>query len=587
MRRSIATVLVLLGAAAPAHARDGSITSFDDTKIAYHFYPAHSLPAGAKAPTIMNGPGYSSGGAAENDDIVARFLDHGYNVLTWDPRGFGSSTGNVETDSPEFEGRDAQALIDLIAAQPEAQLDAPGDPRLGMVGGSYGGGIQNVLASMDARVDAIAPQIAWHSLVSSLYKNDTPKGGWGAILYGVGTEGSTGQGLARFQFGRQQDPQTTGAIVRGASTGRFSEDDVAYFKARGPGDELISKIKVPTLLSQGTDDTLFTLHEAIQNYEAGRRAGVPISMNWFCGGLTDPSTAHGVCTTPLGPQPGLAVDEAFNWMERWVKRDASVDLGAGFRWVSDTGGLHYAEAWPVPAGAPVTGEGKGTLAVSAGDTSGAEVVAMPAANALTVPLQAPAVGTQWLGEPQLSLRYSGTAASPDGVVYAQLVDEKRGLAIGNQVTPVPVTLDGAEHELTLPLEGVAVDTTEGSTYSLQIIGGTSLYFPARQPLLLDVASAKVTVPTVAAGASSDDPKAFTNPTLCRAKRYRVRFAGRRTNYVRAKVRVDGALVKTVRRRHVRSVRVRIAGPGTHTVQIVARKRTGKARRVTRRLAGCA
>ena len=197
-----------------------------------------------------------------------------------------------------------------------------------------------------------------------------------------------------------------------------------------------------------------------------------------------------------------------------------------------------------------------------------------------------------LGEPQLELRYSGTAVSPDGVVYAQLIDDKRGLAVGNQVTPVPVTLDGAEHTVTLPLEAVAVDTTEGSTYSLQITGGTTLYFAARQAAALDVAAAKVTVPTVAAGASSTDPKAFANPTLaaaaatCKPRRYRVRFAGRRTNYVRAKVRVDGKLVKRVRRRHIRSVRVRIRTAGTHTVRIVAVKRNGKTRRVKRRLAGC-
>ncbi len=307
-----------------------------------------------------------------------------------------------------------------------------------------------------------------------------------------------------------------------------------------------------------------------------------------------PSTAHGVCSTPLGPQPNIANDEAFTWMERWVKQDASVDTGPGFRWVSDTGALHYAEAWPVPQGDPVVGEGKGTLAVAPGDVSGALVVALPAANALTVPLKT-TPGQQLLGEPQLDLTYSGTAADPDGVVYAQLIDEKRGLAIGNQVTPVRVTLDGAEHTLRVPLEAIAVDTTEGSTYSLQITGGSSLYFAARQPVALDVKTAKVTVPTVKTGASSTERTAFTNPTLtlaaagakpCKVRRYRVRFARFKSNFVRAKVKVDGKLVKTVRRKHIRSVRVRIRTAGTHTVRIVARKRGGKTVRVKRRLAGC-
>ena len=49
-------------------------------------------------------------------------------------------------DHPKFEARDTQALIDYIADQPEAKLDAPGDPRVGMSGSSYGGGIQLLTA---------------------------------------------------------------------------------------------------------------------------------------------------------------------------------------------------------------------------------------------------------------------------------------------------------------------------------------------------------------------------------------------------------------------------------------------------------
>jgi ABC-2 type transport system ATP-binding protein len=72
----------------------------------------------------------------------------GYNVLTWDPRGFGDSGDMARVDSKDYEGRDVQALLDYLAEQPEAQLDAAGDPRAGMAGVSYGGGIQNVTAAI-------------------------------------------------------------------------------------------------------------------------------------------------------------------------------------------------------------------------------------------------------------------------------------------------------------------------------------------------------------------------------------------------------------------------------------------------------
>ena len=112
-------------------------------------------------------------------------------MLTWDPRGFGESGGNVEVDSPDYEAKDASALITRIAEQPEAQLDGAGDPHLGMFGASYGGGIEWVTAATDKRVDVIAPSISWNSLITSLDKNDTAKGGWGSVLFGTGAQGST------------------------------------------------------------------------------------------------------------------------------------------------------------------------------------------------------------------------------------------------------------------------------------------------------------------------------------------------------------------------------------------------------------
>ena len=79
-------------------------------------------------------------------------------MLTWDPRGFGKSTGTVETDSADFEGRDVQQLLDWVAdADRACSSTARAIPRVGMVGGSYGGGIQLVTAAIDCRVDAIVP----------------------------------------------------------------------------------------------------------------------------------------------------------------------------------------------------------------------------------------------------------------------------------------------------------------------------------------------------------------------------------------------------------------------------------------------
>jgi ABC-2 type transport system ATP-binding protein len=184
LRRSHLALAALLATATfavsanTALARDDSITSFDGTRIVLSFFGAEGLQPGQKAPTVLVGPGWGvPRDTDENSQTVAAFgavglgplRAAGYNVLTWDPRGFGQSGGTVEADSPDFEARDASALISYVARQPEAQLDKAGDPRVGMAGASYGGGIQLVTAAIDRRVDAITPDIAWNSLVTILY----------------------------------------------------------------------------------------------------------------------------------------------------------------------------------------------------------------------------------------------------------------------------------------------------------------------------------------------------------------------------------------------------------------------------------
>ena len=164
---------------------------------------------------VLMGPGWSAAGDVNEDApgllgalSIKTLRDNGYNVLTWDPRGFGESTGVVQIDSVDFEGRDVQQLLDWVATQPQAQLDATRDPRAGMVGASYGGGIQLVTAAIDCRVDAIVPIIAWHSLQTSLYKANTAKTGWGNVLAGSAA-------------GANLDPHITDAAAAGNSAGHL------------------------------------------------------------------------------------------------------------------------------------------------------------------------------------------------------------------------------------------------------------------------------------------------------------------------------------------------------------------------------
>jgi hypothetical protein len=303
------------------------------------------------------------------------------------------------------------------------------------------------------------------------------------------------------QIGDMQDPRIYTAFENGLSTGDFTPADRAFFASAGPAP-LLGSIHIPVLLMQGTDDTLFSLHEAIANYQTLKASGDPVQMLWFCGSLTDnPGVAHGQCLTPKGPDPALTLHFELRWLARYLKGETGVDTGPGFTWISDAGVERTTAAYPPAHGPAVTGSGAGTLPLLAGDTSGELIAAGRAVSAVNVPLKTPASGTEMLGEPSLTLSYSGTAANPDGRIYAQIVSDGTGLVLGNQVTPIPVTLDGQSHKLTLPLEAVAADVGSGSTYTLQITDGTDVYFAARSAGLVNLSQISVSVPTVAAGAS--------------------------------------------------------------------------------------
>jgi len=98
------------------------------------------LPARTPAPAVLVAHGF--GGSKASVDADARDLaDRGFVALTWSARGFGRSTGQIALDSPDYEVADASRLIDYLATRPEVRLDGPGDPRVGVTGGSYGGAL--------------------------------------------------------------------------------------------------------------------------------------------------------------------------------------------------------------------------------------------------------------------------------------------------------------------------------------------------------------------------------------------------------------------------------------------------------------
>jgi ABC-2 type transport system ATP-binding protein len=586
--------LAALALLAPAaSARDQIVTSFDGTPLSTSFFPAAGLKAGQRAPTVLMTHGWGqqrsrdeNGGSLEAFGAigVGPLRRAGFNVLTWDSRGFGESGGTVTVDYKDNEGRDVSSLVSWLAGQPEAQLDRAGDPRVGMHGPSYAGGIEWVAAAIDSRIDAIAPAISWHSLLTALYREETPKSGWGSILYAGGAPAAGLEGIvspAGIQTG-SLDLHITSAFTTGLSTGHFSAEDRAWFDSRGPGDALVSRVRVPTLILQGTADTLFTPSEAMRNEAILRRNGVPHNMMWFCGG-------HGACLTGSGPA-GRLEKATVAWLRRYLARDTSVATGPGFEWLADDAQWRTAPAFPPAAGPPMVARGSGRLVVNPGDaTSGTLIAAAPAANAVDVAIPPPRSATQVVGEPRLAVRYRGSGSAAAGLVFAQIVDEKRGLVLGNQVTPLPVTLDGQTHTVTRALEGSAAAIGAGAHYRLQVIGGSQVYGPVRAAASIDFASIELRLPTVTgfSGPGAGAGAGLLPPSRrCLSRRrfeIRVKRGRGKARLRSARVYVAGRRVRVRRRAGRLRAIVDLRGRPKQRVRvrIVARTRSGRVLRDTR------
>ncbi|ANW65904.1 hypothetical protein BCA37_22105 [Mycobacterium sp. djl-10] len=486
------------------------ITSFDGIPISVNFFPAGGLEFGEDAPTILNGPSLATAGYINLQQAstvaglvpgVSQMRAAGYNVITWDPRGEFASGGLMHLDSELFEARDVSAIIDWASIQAGVRNEATGDPLVGMVGGSYGGGIQLTSAGTDDRIDAIAPGIAWNSLNSALYPNDTFKTAWASLL-----------ALSLVVTGARPDPQIYAGILTGLLTG-FLTPGQQRFLSRNSPDTVVGNITAPTLFLQGTVDGLFVLQQALDN-AAQLGDDVPVQMIWYCGG-------HGYCLNldqqQSADQYGYLTSQTLAWMDTYVKFKGEDDPTPGptFMWVDQKGDWFAADELPLPDsgffGSRVieASSGGGLLPVlpllggSGPQNQAPFPLSLPSAaeSRYALEVEIASQGTAQspvhvVGAPTLTLTYSGLGTSR--AVYAQLVDDKTGLVVGNLVTPIPVTLDGRRRTVEIAMENIAYTMADPQDrLRLQIVDSAVAYEDFTSFGLVNISDVAISLPTAA------------------------------------------------------------------------------------------
>jgi ABC-2 type transport system ATP-binding protein len=283
-----------------------------------------------RRPAVLLAHGF--GGSKDDMTAEARALARsGYRVLTWSARGFGRSTGRIGLDAPDREVADVRRLIDWLGTRRDVLMDGPDDPRVGIAGASYGGAIALLTAGYDRRVDAIAPQITWWSLSDALFPHGVFKKLWAGIFFSSATTRPTYQGC-RF----------TAALCalydRAAVSGRLDAAAATLLGASSPAS-VADRIKVPTLIVQGQNDSLFPLAQSDAMSRAIASNGAPVRVDWSSGGHDggDQETARLRAGTTA-------------WFDRYLKRDKSVDTGPAFR-VTRSGGVDSTDGRTVLSGA--------------------------------------------------------------------------------------------------------------------------------------------------------------------------------------------------------------------------------------------
>lgn len=453
---------------------------------------------GERRPAVLLGHGF--GGS--KDDVRAqaeRLARDGYAVMTWSARGFGRSGGKIGLNDPEHEVKDVSALIDWLARRPEVRLDADGDPRVGVAGGSYGGAVALLAAGYDRRVDAIAPQITYWNLADALFPQGVFKKLWAGIFFTTGAAGglqpaaanagppgppgpAAASGCGRFE------PQLCAMYERVAVAGKPDAEARELLERRSPS-AVGDRIKVPTLIVQGQDDSLFPLDQADAMARAIAANGAPVSVDWAAGGHDGGMR-----------ESGRVEARVKAWFDRHLKGDPAADTGPVFR-VSRSGGVDSTDGlvklrgassdrYPGLTSAPrpfaLSGReqtfanpaGGAPPALSSLPGIGGQFAALGAGLSLDFPGQNARFESEPLteelrvtGTPTLTLNVRSTAADGAAVLFGKVYDVgpdgRQQVLPGQLVAPVRVEDAGQGRSVALRLP--AIDHSVQAGHRLRVV----------------------------------------------------------------------------------------------------------------------
>ncbi|MEU7016505.1 CocE/NonD family hydrolase [Streptomyces sp. NPDC046385] len=335
-------------------------------------YRPEGVDAAHPAPAVLATNGFGGSKTDGTTDAIGRAVaSRGYVALVYSGLGFGRTGCLISLDDPRIDGQAATRLVDFLAGGRTADdgtradfvtQDGTGDPRVGMIGGSYGGAVQLATASVDPRLDALVPLITWNDLAYSLAPNGadrtTPgvfKWQWANGFYLMGE----GQPLLVPSL----DPSRINSLnclhfvtdacdtVRLLNSGTYPDAEtrkVLDFARSVSPVSYLDRVKAPTLIVQGQADSLFNLNEARATYDRLAARGVETRMIWQSWGHSGGQKPGELDLGQGDLETSYVGRRILGWFDRHLRGDRTADTGPAFAYYRDWES-GYGTAATVPA----------------------------------------------------------------------------------------------------------------------------------------------------------------------------------------------------------------------------------------------
>ncbi|HEY0530849.1 MAG TPA: CocE/NonD family hydrolase [Actinoplanes sp.] len=413
------------------------------------------------------------------------FASAGYVVVSYTPRGWWGSGGDIDTAGP-LDMADLSKVIDWTIA------GTPADPaRIGAAGVSYGAGISLLGSAFDKRIRAVGMLSGWTDLVYSLYGDQTrhrQSAGFlqlAAQLLGHPGPDLSGK-LADFNADRNVEQVQAWAEVRSPATyiDQINANRPAVLIENAWGDSFFPPDQLPPFFGRLTTPKRLELRPGDHAIaELTGLAGLPNTvwtslrrwMDQYLGGVE----------TGIENEPPVRLNDAESYASWAAMTSRTVRYGLGAPRLLDQTGLlggATSSGWSkrIPAGLDTTADGgivliTNGIAAFTGQPPQIWLPTVDRARAGVWASQRPSSALPIRGIPHVHLNLAGSP--PSGTVIAYLYDLDP-LGTARLITHEPVTWTSGSGAVDFDLSAAAYDVPAGDSLTLVVDSADPLYYDA-------------------------------------------------------------------------------------------------------------